>query len=132
MKSSSIELEVNVISSSSRICKKWWTLHQKIPPSHIKELFFFSFLKTRTAPGTQGMYYRCNTIKIPNYNGQSKQEEKNINKYVKLSSTRAKNERKKRLNLKNRTFTALKTNSISFQPYIPHYAMRHNNTQTSK
>ena len=63
----------------------------------ISKGFFFLFLKTRTAPSTQGMSYGCNTIKVPDYNGQSKQEERNLNKYVELSSTRAKNERKKDL-----------------------------------
>ena len=67
------------------------------PSKSYQRAFFFLFLKTRTAPSTQGMSYGCNTIKVPDYNGQSKQEERNLNKYVELSSTRAKNERKKGL-----------------------------------
>ena len=56
------------------------------------------------------MYYGCNIIKIPNYNCQSNQGEKNMNKFVKLNSTQAKN--KRRLNLKNRAFTSLKSSSM--------------------
>ena len=41
------------------------------------------------------MYYGCNIIKIPNYNCQSNQGEKNMNKFVKLNSTQAKNKRRK-------------------------------------
>ena len=55
--------------------------------------------------------------------------EKYENVCKKLNSTRAKYERK-RLNLKNRTFTSLKTSNIPFSPNIPHYAMWHKPPQS--